>query len=316
MTYADKYSKEQKSERVVPVDLRDNRFQYSEAHLIPEPFPVTHGSGSHSHTQSAASVTREDIEQAKRQSIQMPPPDGIREDLSESASASVSTAMHHMIDGLVDSEMPDDQQPVLHLTPFAPGPSDPTPMAGPIDVSSGASHREIHQQHSTLTAQDVVDQMLRSHDVSTTSLGAPNMEREQTMRPSTPSLSETPFTPSLREMHSPQSRPTTSHKVLPDNSTPIPLSSGSAFEHGIFKRQQQLQMQSTPVHSPLPSSSWFYSEGPNGTYLPPLQSSPWTVSTATGTPPPIFDGDEIPRKAPPPAMFGAIGQTPPSAQAG
>jgi hypothetical protein len=223
--------------------------------------------------------------------------------------------MHHMIDGLVDSEMSDDPQPILHLTPFPPVQSCPMPTLGSVDVSNGASHGNLDQQHSKLTAQDLVNQMLRSQNASEP-LSAANMEREQTMRPPIPSFSETPSAPLLGELNSPQTRPTTAHKVQPDSSTPVPLSSGSVFQQDILRRQQQLQMYSTPVHSPLPPSSWPYQESPVGKQFPTLQSSPWTASPSPGLPSPHFHGDEVPRKAPPPAMFGAIGQTPPSAQAG
>jgi hypothetical protein len=220
-----------------------------------------------------------------------------------------------MIDGLVDSEMSDDSRPVLHLTPLPIGQSYPTPTLGPGDVSSGAQQGEPHRQHGALTAQDLVNQMLRSQDPSK-SLSAPNMEREQTVRTPIPSFASIPFAPSCSEITSPKTRPTTAHKVQPDNSTPVLLSSGLMFQQEILKRQQQLQMQSTPVNSQFPMSSWSYQDSPVSKHFPPLPSSPWTASTPTGTPSACFDGDEVPRKVPPPAMFGAIGQTPPSAQAG
>ena len=300
---------------MIPIGLRSPRFEYDEAHLAVESTPVPRGQSSHSHSQSAASVTREDIEQAKRQSIQMPPPDGIREDFSESASASVSTAMHHMIDGLVDSEMSDDPKPILHLTPFSSGQSSSTPKRGVVDVSNGAAFGNLHQQHKTLTAQDLVNQMLRSQ-MALRDLSAPNMEREETVRPPISSFCETPFALLSGLTDSPQSRPATAHRVQPDSSTPVPPSSGSAFQQDILRRKQQLQMHSTPVLSSFPPSSWSYQESPVEKQFPPLQSSPLTASSSRGLSSPQFHGDEVPRKAPLPAMFGAIGQTPPSAQAG
>ena len=302
-------------EKVIPIDFVGNRFEYCETHLTAESLPVPHGQSSHSHTPSAASVTREDIEQAKRQSIQMPPPDGIREDFSESASASVSTAMHHMIDGLVDSEMYDDSKPVLHLTPFSPEQSSSTPKLGTIGASSGTAWGQLDQQRNTLTAEDPATQMLHLPDDSTY-LSAPNTEREESVRQPIFSSCETPFTPVMDQSDAPQSRPTTAQRVQPDSSTPVPLSSGSAFQQDIFRRQQQLQVQSTPVPSCFPPSSWSYQESPVRLPLPALQSSPWTASPSASLPSSQFRGNEVPRKAPPPAMFGAIGQTPPSAQAG
>jgi hypothetical protein len=236
----------------------------------------------------------------------MPPREGIQEDFSESASASVSTAMHHMIDGLVDSEISDDPQPVLNLTPFSPEQSHPTLTSGSNHVSNGASRGQLHQQHSTLTAQDLVNQMLRSQN-ATKPLIAPNMEREETMRPLIPSLCETPFPPSLGGMDSPQTRATTAHKVQPDSLTPVPLSSGTVFQQDILRRQQLLQMQSTPTQPPVPPSSWSYQGSLVGNQLPPLLSS-----SSTADPSPYFYGEDIPRRAPWPACFGAIGQMPPS----
>jgi hypothetical protein len=244
----------------------------------------------------------------------MPASDEVQEEFSESASASVSTAMHHMIDGLVDSEISDDSRPVLHLTPLPIGQSYPTPTLGVADVASGVQQGEPHQQHGTLTAQDLVNQMLRSHDLSK-SLSAPNIEREQTIRTPISSFSSILCAPSSSWISSPQTRPTTAHKMQSDNPTPVLLSSGSAFQQEIVNRQQQLQIQSTPIDSQFPTSSWSYQDSPVNRHFPPLQSSPWTASVPAGTPSARFDGDEVPRKVPPPAMFGAIGQTPPSAQA-
>jgi hypothetical protein len=223
--------------------------------------------------------------------------------------------MHHMIDGLVDSEMSDDSRPVLHLTPLPIGQSSPTRTFGPAYVSSGAQQGEPHQQHRTLTAQDLVKQMLRSQDPPK-SLSAPTMEREQTIRTPISSFPSIPCAPSSSGMTSPQTRPTTAHRVQFDNSTPVLSSSGSVFQQEIIKRQQLLQMQSTPVNSQFPTSSLSYQDSPVSKHFPPIQSSPWTASMPTGTPSAYLDGDEVPRKVPPPAMFGAIGQTPPSAQAG
>ena len=222
--------------------------------------------------------------------------------------------MHHMIDGLVDSETSEDPKPILHLTPLAPGQSFLTPTLGTVDVSRPTPHGKLLEEHSTLSAQDLVKNMLRSQDPSK-SLNAPNMEREQTIQATIPNFSEIPFARSLSEMDSPQTRPTTAHKVQFDSSTPVPLSSGSAFQQEIFKRQQQLQMQPALAQSPIPTSSWSYHDSPVWNRLPPIPSSPWTASASSGPPSPCFRGDEVPRKAPQPAMFGAIGQTPPSAQA-
>jgi hypothetical protein len=293
------------------VDLRNNRFEYREIHAAADSFPSTQGQSSHAHSQSATSVTREDIEQAKRQSIHMARPDRIREDLSESASASVSTAMHHMIDVLVDSEVSDDPPPALHLTPLSPAQSFPmTPTMA--NVQTGSS---VQQQRNTLTAQDLVNSMLRSQN-SSDQVSAPDMEREETMRPPVSSVCEALFAPLSGEMRSPQTRPTTAHRVQPETSTPVPFSSDPAFQQDILRRQQNLQFHSTPIHSPLSPSSWPYQASP-GNQFPPLPSSPWRGSPSISTPAiACLDGDEVPRKAPQPAMFGAIGQTPPSAQAG
>jgi hypothetical protein len=244
----------------------------------------------------------------------MATPDRIREDVSESASASVSTAMHHMIDVLVDSEVSDDPPPALHLTPLSPAQSFPmTPTMA--NVQAGSSQRSVQQQRNTLTAQDLVNSMLRSQNFSD-QVGAPDMEREETMRPSVPSVCDTLFAPFSGEMKSPQTRPTTAHRVQPEASTPVPFSSDPAFQQDILQRQQNLQLHSTPLHSPLQPNSWPYQASP-GNQFPPLPSSPWRGSPSISTPTiACLDGDEVPRKAPQPAMFGAIGQTPPSAQAG
>ena len=295
--------------------LEGTRFEYCEAHLAAGSFPVSQGQSSHSHTQSAGSVTRDDIEQAKRQSNQGLPPTGMQEDLSESASTSVSTGMHHMIDGLVGSEMSDDARPLLRLTPFSV--TESTPMLGvrTVDPSQEALWEEVDQQHRTLTAQGLVNQMVRSQNGSTPG-SAPRMEREETLRPLMSSFSEIPFAPLSGGTNSPRSRPSTAHRMQSDSSTPGPVSSGSAFQQDIVRRQQQLQMHATPVLSPFPPSSCSHQESPIVNQFPPLQPSPWMSSPLVGLVSPHFHGDEVPRKAPAPAMFGAIGQTPPSAQAG
>jgi hypothetical protein len=296
------------------VDLRNNRFEYREVHVAADSFPSTQGQSSHAHSQSAASVTREDIEQAKRQSIQMAPPDRIREDVSESASASVSTAMHHMIDVLVDSEVSDDPPPALHLTPLSPTQSFPmTPTMA--NVQAGSAQWPVQQQRHTFTAQDLVNSMLCSQG-SSDPVATLDVEREDTMRPPVSSACDALFVPLSNAIKSPQTRPTTAHRVQPETSTPVPFSSDLAFQQDILQRQQNLQFHSTPIHSPLASSRWSCQASP-GTQFPPLPSSPWRGSPSTSTPTIAYrDGDEVPRKAPQPAMFGAIGQTPPSAQAG
>ena len=295
------------------MDLRNNRFEYREVHVAADSFLSTQGQSSHAHSQSAASVTREDIEQAKRQSIQMGPPDRIREDLSESASASVSTAMHHMIDVLVDSEVSDDPPPALHLTPLSPTQSFPMQTPTMANVQMGSSQWPVQQQRNAITAQDLVNSMRRQQN-SSDQVSAPDMEREETVRPPVSSFCDTLFAPLSDEMKSPQTRPTTAHRMQPETSTPVPFSSDPAFQQDILRRQQNLQFHSTPIHSPLPPSSWSYQASP-GKQFPPLPSSPWTGSPSIGTPALAYlDGDEVPRKAPQPAMFGAIGQMPPSAQ--
>ena len=211
--------------------------------------------------------------------------------------------------------MSEDPQPVLHLTPLSPGQSHPLSKLGLGDASYEGSHGELSQQHHTLTAQDFVNQMLYSPNAMKP-LSAAKMEREETVRPAIPNFYETPFAPMSGERGSPQTRPTTAHKVQPGSSTPIPMSSGSVFQQDILRRQQFLQMHSTPVQSPLPPSSWSYQESPVEKQFLPLQASPLTASPSAVFSSPCFHGDDVPRKASPPAMFGAIGQTPPSAQAG
>lgn len=237
----------------------------------------------------------------------------IREDTSETASASVSTAMHQMIDGLVDSETSDRPPFAQHFPQISHGQSLPTPTIDQIDVLD----TNIRQGRS-LTAKDLVNRMQRSPELPNMSVAA-NMEREETLRTPLPSVwNTTPFAPLPRENKSPQTRPTTAHKVQPDISTPVPMSSGSAFQQDILRRQQQMQLQSTPLQTPLLSSSWSYNNGSAGKHLPQMgqmQSSPWTDHSPMLHSSP-YVGHEVPRRNPLPAMFGAIGQTPPSGQAG
>ncbi len=298
----------------MPISIvSNNRFEYHEAGIPSQSSSTAQSQRSHTHSHSATSVTREDIEQAKRQSITLGQPIAIQEDVSESAS--VSTAMHQMIDGLVDSETSDRPPQARPFPQISHGESPPTPTIDHAESQAKASLTNgLHLK--TLTAQDLVNRMQRSPGQSVYA-SAPNMEREDTLRPPSPSFwTVTPFAPLTGQNSSPKSRPGTAHKVLPDNSTPVPLSSGTAFQQDILRRQQQMQLQSTPIQA-LASSSWAYLGDSGFDQAPPSerqQSSPWTDSSNRLSS--QYLGHEVPRQSPFPAMFGAIGQTPPSGQAG
>ena len=291
---------------------------YQEVGIPPEPVVTSTGQSSHGHTHSSASINREDIEQAKQHGITARTLNDYREDVSESAtaSASVSTAMHQMVDGLLASETSEELLHVEHFPQISHGESFPTPTLDSIDLEDSGPGIPFQDQ-KTLTAQYLVKQMQGSR--STGQAAGVDMRREETIRPPIPSIWTTPFTPLPGETSSPQTRPGTAHMVSSNNPTPLSQSSGASFQQEILRRQQILQMQqSSPLHSPQLPNSWSRHQSPvidqfarqDHPYLSRQPASPAFHG------PPSSPNQEVHREAPLVALYGAVGQTPPSGQAG
>lgn len=260
-------------------------------------------------------INRDDIERAKHNRKPVRGSIDIPDDTSESVapSGSVGTSMHRMVDGLVASEISDNQDPPTpHFPQISHGDSPPTPTADTFDDDAGA-----HQ-----TSQQ-----------STTTAGPPTTHHEP-LHATLPSIWNSPFAPRPGEApSSPHTRPGTAHKysVPPAVHPPVAQSSHSRFQEALLRQQQELQMQQssasllsdslpTPSLSQAPSTTArnqtrFLGAGAGGDLSPIITPSPFASSPSI--PSTTFPSYDVPRLVPRLARFGAVGEVlPPSGQGG
>ena len=273
----------------------DVRFEFNEKDLPSEPS----FNKSHSHSHSAASINRDDIERAKRSSMPLCPPTDIPEDASESLAPSFSTntAMRRMVDGLVASEVSENYEPKPYFPQISHGESPPTPTA---DKFENGTHEVLH--HGIKGKNDRP------------------LESLENIRPVLPSIWNSPFTPRPGETDSPHTRPSTARKHLVGSSTSNPLaqSSNARFQEALLRQQQELEMQQSSVYDLSTTTSLQpASSGRNANCLgreaspiaSPFASSP-SIPCAT------FPSYDVPRNLAQQPQFGAIGEIPPSGQGG
>jgi hypothetical protein len=222
--------------------------------------------------------------------------------------------MQQMVDGLVESESSESNLQPQHFPQISHGDTPPTPTLNNFDIRSAETGSGA-LQNRTLTAVDLVRHMKQSSPAGGFST-AVAMEREPTLRPALPSVWNTPFAPLPGEAGSSQPRPSTAHRVENNTSFGYQPSSGMTFQQELARQHQQLQMQSSPVLAHPPSSAWSQydhsSQGPANYMID--GPSPWLI-------PPSYSHSSLPgpagsRASPLQSMYGAIGQTPPSGQAG
>ena len=291
----------------MPIDCVDLHFIYREPGLPQEPLLCTSAQKAHAHSHSATSINREDIEEAKRDrttnSVTIIERDGQTE--SCSTSASVSTAMHQMVDGLIASETSENFNLIQHFPQISHGESPLTPTLD--DPRTSARTFDHSSQHTKLsTAHDLARRMQQPLHSSVPAV-APPMEREETLRPPLPSIMNSPFAPLPGEAgSSPQSRPSTATRVPHDGSASQPQTSSGLFQQDLL-RKQQLQLQSTL--NDLSVSSWSCSQPPPEPSKLPERSQTLLSLWAESLSPSLHD---VKQNLTPISRFGPIGQIPPS----
>ena len=170
-------------------------------------------------------------------------------------------------------------------------------------------------QKQPLTAKDIVQRMQQSPLCP----GGSNEIRGEAMEAKALYVSQTTTVPlsAMADESVESQRRLSRDGQLPDfESTPVPLSSGSMFHHEIMRQQHLIQQQATPAQTTVQPSSWasaIKSSQPKRVSNQFASSLCWTESPSRTQGAPDF-GYEVPRKSPQPALYGAIGQTPPSAQ--
>ena len=210
----------------------------------------------HQATLSSTSIEREDIPKANSRVNKSAIPDGASNiDDQTSQSASMNTAMNHMVDRIVGSEFdectngdnPDDEN--IPPTPPAHTFDDDSPTYDPANETS-------YGLMGTLTAQDLIAKVHAYSQSPTHSIN------RSTPRPVLPSVLNSAFAPQPGEV-SPQTRPSTatcisptppSQLFLPQPPTPQRLSGHSG--HSSYSSMQQPSSLAYPG-SPLANAHGF-----------------------------------------------------------
>jgi Est1 DNA/RNA binding domain len=284
------------SQTPVPlIIVEDARFEFKEKGLPSEPS----FNKSHSHSHSAASINRDDIERAKRSSMPSRRPTDIPEDASESLAPSVSTntTMRRMVDGLVASEVSENHEPNPHFPQISHGESPPTPT---VDGFEDAAYEDLKS--------------------GTKSKNGGPMDNLENIRPMLPSIWNSPFAPRPGETESPHTRPSTAHRhaVVPSTGTPPATSSNTMFQEALLRQQQELEMQQSSIYDlPTTASTLPASSCRNTTFLGREASpAPSPFASSPSLPSAAFPSYDVPRNVAQQPRFGAIGEIPPSGQGG
>ncbi|KAL9107838.1 MAG: hypothetical protein Q9227_007353 [Pyrenula ochraceoflavens] len=289
----------------VPIIQVGDRFIYCEEGLPPQLTLPDGVSSAHRHHTSATSISRDDIELA-RQSGRAPGSGIVVEDAaSQSASMSANTDMRQMVDQLVSSDASEDAEPITSVFWAHTGSLQDT-HSYPLAVQG------IGETNTNWTFPTTPRMASPGH---THHARAPSMEREETLRPTLPSVWNTPFAPLPGESSSPQTRPSTAKAV--DATTPSALISSGTFQADLARQQHLIQMQSSFVQTPDPPTSWPVASclgiENNASSQHHVDSSRVQSSESFS---PFSVSLPRPNHSHGPARFGAIGETPPSAQTG
>lgn len=273
----------------------DARFEFKEKGLPSEPS----FNKSHSHSHSATSINRDDIERAKQSGRLSHHRTGIPEDASESLAPSLSTntTMRRMVDGLVASEVSENHEPSPHFPQISHGESPPKQIAD--------------------KSEDGCDQEPQS---GTNGNNVRPLEGVENIRPMLPTIWNSPFTPLPGETDSSHTRPSTAYKHPTNSSTSKPpaQSSNVKFQEALLCQQEELEMQQNSIYDVSTTTSIQpASSGRNTKFLglevspipSPFPSSP-SIASAT------FPSYDVPRNVAQQSRFGAVGEIPPSGQGG
>ncbi len=249
------------------------------------------------HQRSSVIIHCDDIARVQQQSKPARNPNDNLKDTSESIilCESVSMMKHGIGDDLVARDVSNHQELDLDGPRISHGEPPRTPTAN-------------HNRNSYANG-------LYGQPVST---GAPTETHETTIRPSLPSIMNSPFAPRPGEASpSPHSRPGTAHRHL------HPPASGTRLEAALLRQQAELEMQHPSSIYDLPTTSLSQPTSSPGKHpqfrlgrdLSPIPS-PFASSPSVTPDGAMFPSYDVPRHVPEQSRFGAVGQTPPSGQGG
>jgi len=207
------------------------------------PSELLASSSGHQATLSSTSIEREEIPRANGSVNKSAVRDGASNiDDQTSQSASMNTAMNHMVDKIVGSEFEErtnngDNYDDENIPPTPPGHTfDDDDDSPPFDPGNETSYGLI----GTLTAQDIIAKV---HAYSQSPTHSNNNNRS-TPRPVLPSVLNSAFAPQPGEV-SPQTRPSTATRISPTPPTHLflqqptaQLQSGHSV-HSSFSSMQQ-----------------------------------------------------------------------------
>jgi hypothetical protein len=272
------------------------RFEFRERGVPPEiGYTKTH---AQSHPSSTTS--RDCIGQAKQKSNPLRGSDAVGDNPpgSFSSSISASTATYAMADGRVASKKPRTPEQPLHFPPFP--------------------HKDL--PHTT-AASNFKHGGRKSLQASPGTIDGPRTESHETIRPTLPSIWNSPFAPRPGETEFPASRPGTVHQQtgFPSSSTtPNAPSSNTRFQEALIQQQRDLEMQPSSVYDfPTTSLSQPASSAKITNFIGrDLSPIPSPFASSPSVPSATFPSYDIPRQVPQQPRFGAIGQIPPSGQGG
>ena len=249
------------------------------------------------HTSSISSISREDIEAAKRSRSIREKASAYREDASDAGvSASATSTMENMVNNLTQPEPQrrSINSASLHDESLSSVLKTPT-------AQSFAERTLGQSQLQAFTAQDLVQQIQPSPRSS-----FPSLVDSGTNRPVLPSIMNSPFAPLPGETPGSSPRASIAQRVQ----APFVISpQNRQFQINLLHQQHQVQMRSSPLDSPQPTMSSLFETPTNmaarmraaDQFQPAL--SPWQDSSYQS----VVSEAVVSKRAPEPAPFGAIG---------
>lgn len=262
--------------------------------------PIAKGLASpiDTHQNSLSSISREDIEAAKKSKSATGQTFNYQEDMSDAGlSASVTSTMENMVNDLTQPGPPRRPTMTNELSDESVYPALKTPTA-----QSFAERGVSQSQLPGFTARDLVQQIQRSSSSSFPSLGDSG-----TNRPMLPSIMNSPFAPLPGETPGSSPRSSAAQRLH----GPFTISPQTRqFQANLLHQQQVVQLRTSPADSPQPTmssnfetplnkTSWARKADQSQSVLSPWQSSPH---------PPTISPALAPHRAPEAAPFGAIGE--------
>ncbi|KAI9877059.1 MAG: hypothetical protein M1830_004909 [Pleopsidium flavum] len=255
------------------------QFTYQEEGL---PSELLASPSGHQATLSSTSIEREDIPKVNGHANKSAAPDALSTiDDQTSQSASMNTAMNHMVDNIVGSEADECATADVHYNENIP----PTPPGHTFDDDSSMyepGNDISYGLMGTLTAQDFVAKV---HAYSQSPTHSTN---RSTPRPVLPSVLNSAFAPQPGEV-SPQTRPSTANRVSPTPPSQFSLQPQSVLQNGYSVQSSISSMQQPSSlaypYSPLANNGF-------GQLLPNVGNTNG-FGTVRGRPSTVYGGGSI-----------------------